>query len=343
MPIPVNAGDAPPAVASANWSVNGAHNLASKPPSLDAVQDFYDHALGVSEEFASKVCEFRFADLRNSGNLSLIATVNPEGRQWPECNQLYIFDRTPTGFEHRETDSAYGDDLPNSVLDINHDGRHELILWGELAPFAAGLFNHNGLGCDAKWPLVFAWTADGYSEVGDQYKDYYRNYLKSLNAQLAAYSPESRPAAARTANATPAVDSVLARRSAIAFYKGPRVEGPAAVSGIVPPAPAPTSEAAPKLPDPAEYACIRIEAAKTEAFLGIDSPSTMSAAIKDSESADPNKRILAAAVFSYFGSQQAAADLKTLGNDADPRVADIAKKTASVQEDPLEFYRRVMP
>ena len=27
---------------------------------------------------------------------------------------------------------TYGQDLANSVLDINHDGRHELILWGDL-------------------------------------------------------------------------------------------------------------------------------------------------------------------------------------------------------------------
>jgi hypothetical protein len=138
MPTPANAGGAPRDLWSADWSVGGAHNLASKPPSLDAVQDFYDHALGVSEEFASKVCEFRFADLRNSRNLSLITTVNPEGRQWPECNQLYIFDKTPTGFEHRETDSAYGDDLPNSVLDINHDGRQKLILWGRAGTVRRG-------------------------------------------------------------------------------------------------------------------------------------------------------------------------------------------------------------
>ena len=56
----------PPAIASADWSVKGAHNLASNPPSLDAVQDFYDGAFGIEEPFV-KVCEFRFADLRNSG------------------------------------------------------------------------------------------------------------------------------------------------------------------------------------------------------------------------------------------------------------------------------------
>ena len=341
MPIPVNAGGAPPAVASADWSVNGAHNLASKPPSLDAVQDFYDGAFGIEEPFV-RVCEFRFADLRNSGNLSLIVTVNPEGRQWPECNQLFIFDKTPTGFELYNTDAAYGQDLANSVLDINHDGRHELVLWGDLLN-ATGYYQSkrvSEVGCDAKWPLVFAWTGNGYAEVGVKYKDYYRKYLKSLETQIAAYSSESGLAAAQPANPT-------TTRHVIQFSIGPSGEGPAAVPVVI--APAPSPEAAPT-PDYWEarrarldYPCKRIEAAKTEAFLGINSDTTMSAAIKDSESADPNKRVLAAAIFSYLGSQEAKEDLKTLSNDADSRVADIAKKTASNGEDPSEFYRRMTP
>jgi hypothetical protein len=338
MPIPVNAGGAPPAVASADWSVNGAHNLASNPPSLDAVQDFYDRAFG-TEESGVKVCEFRFADLRNSGNLSLIMTVNPEGRQEPECNQFFIFDRTPRGFESYETDRAYGQDLVNSVLDINHDGRHELVLWGQLAPVATGFERGRlQLTCNAQWPLVFAWTGNGYSEVSDQYKDYYRNYLKSLKAQLAAYSPESGLLAAHTANPAPT-------RRVIKLFIGPTGEGLAAapqpsLSQIT--VPAPTPKAAPT-PRPEDYACTRIEAAKTEAFLGINSDSTMSAAIKDSESTDPQKRILAAAIFSYLGSQEAKADLKTLSSDADSRVADIAKETASMGEDPAQYYRRMIP
>ncbi len=184
--------------------MNAAHNLASNPPSLDAVQNFYDRTFGHDCFNCVNVCEFRFADLRNSGNLSLIITVNPKGRQLPECNELYIFDKTPTGFELYDTDGAYGDDLPNSLLDINHDGRHELVLWDDLTGYinwerAPGY----GVGCEAKWPLIFAWMGNGYSEVGDQYKDYYRNYLKSLEARLAADSSELEPASAQTANPVP--------------------------------------------------------------------------------------------------------------------------------------------
>ena len=61
--------------------------------------------------------------------------------------------------------------------------------------------NKNGFTCGteaggAEWPVIFAWTGNGYSEVSDQHKDYYRNYLKSLETWLAAYSPLKRQAAA---------------------------------------------------------------------------------------------------------------------------------------------------
>ncbi|MFZ0660134.1 MAG: hypothetical protein WAM05_15520, partial [Candidatus Binataceae bacterium] len=180
---------------TADWSVNAPRSLASNPPSLDAVEDFENRFWGASEAFGDKVCEFRFADLRSSGNLSLIVSVAPGS--WG-CTELYIFDRTPKGFELYNT-NASGHDLANSVLDINHDGRHELVLWGDLAPFATGP-RFGKLGCEAEWPLIFAWTGNGYSEVGDQYKDYYQSYLKSLDAQLAAYSSESGAASAQTAN-----------------------------------------------------------------------------------------------------------------------------------------------
>jgi hypothetical protein len=327
---------AQPALVSADWSVNAAHSLASNPPSLDAVEDFTGRAIGESEENPPvDVCEFRFADLRNSGNLSLIVSVST-GRFG--CLELDILDRTPTGFELYRAKGAVGHDLANSVLDINHDGRHELVLWDDLTGYinwvrAPGY----GVGCEAKWPLIFTWMGNGYSEVSDQYKDYYRNYLKSVEARLAADSSELRAASARTANPVPMVGSArIAAQAETSTSAGGEALAPApqlSLSKIT--APAPTPKAAP-IPGWAalnlaqrDYACTRIEAAKTEAFLGINSDSTMSAAIKDSESEDPAKRILAAAIFSYLGSQEAEQDLKTLGNDADSKVAEVAKLTAT--------------
>ena len=323
----------------ADWSVSAARNLASTPPELNAVEDFTSRAVGESEENPPvDVCEFRFADLRNSGNLSLIVSVAPGS--WG-CTALFIFDRTPKGFEAYRA-NARGHDLDHSVLDLNHDGRHQLALWADLGGYATGTA-FGQLGCEAKWPLIFAWTGNTYSDVSDQHKDYYPGYLQSVNSRLGAYSVALVPASAPSANLPPMRNSV----SVLGQTEAETVSLPQ-VASIAPTTPgaAPTPKAAASIPDWAarnlgqqDYPCTWIEAAKTEAFLGIDSASTINAAIKDSESDDPDKRIAAAVIFSFLGTQEAKQDLKTLTDDADPRVAAIAKTAASFGEDPPLFAR----
>ncbi len=337
MSIGADAASTPAAyLVKADWSVNAAHSLASDPPSLDAVQDFYDRAMG-DEAPMVHVCEFRFANMRASGNLSLVVSVEPGN--WG-CTELDIFDRTPTGFELYFSDIAdgpLGHDLAGSVLDMGDNGRQELVLWGGLAGFAmSSQFKREGVGCSAEWPLIFAWTGNTYSDVSDQYKDYYQGYLRSVNARLAAYSSVLAPVAAPTANPVPEISGAAGQ--AHGELSSDAGEGRLMVPVPVTPAPTPGGAAIPAWAARNEahrnYPCARIEAAKAEAFLGIHSDSTMSAAIKDSESDDPNKRIVAAVVFSYLGTQEAEKDLKTLSSDADPRVAALAKRAASFSEDP---------
>jgi hypothetical protein len=336
MPLRANAGSAPgEELAKADWSVNAAQNLASNPPSLGAVRDFENRFWGATTEpQADKVCGFRFADLRRSGNLSLIVSVAPGS--WG-CTKLYIFDKTSTGFELYSSDAAdapVGHDLAHSVLDLNHDGRNELVLWGRLAGFATGSrFGRNGIGCAAEWPLIFAWTGNTYSNVSDQFKGYYQGYLKSVNARLAAYSSVLAPAAAPAANPAPEMGGA-AEQAHGELPPGVATEVNGGIGSRVQVASAPTPEGgrpawAVQNEASANYPCAEIQAAKTEAFLGIYSDSAMNAAIKDSESKNPTDRIAAAVVFSYVGSQEAEQDLRTLSNDADSRVATIAKEAAS--------------
>jgi hypothetical protein len=318
----------------ADWSLNAAHNLASNPPSLEAVQDFYDRATGVDAPLV-RVCEFRFADLRNSGNLSLIVSATPEWSQ--ECDLLGIYDRTPTGFEvYRGGGDAQ--DLAHSVLDLNHDGRHELLLWADLALYSKWSHFHYGLSCGAKWPLIFAWTGKSYSDVSDHYKEYYRGHLQSVNAQLAEYSSVLALAAAPTTNPAPEIGGTAEQaHGELSSNAGGEGLGSMGRVSVTPAPPAPEGVIpawAARNEAHRNYLCTEIEAAKTEAFLGIHSDSTMSAAIKDSESDDPNRRIAAAVVFSYLGTQEAEQDLKALSSDADPRVAALAKRAVSLGEDP---------
>src|SRR5579864_7100610 len=83
-----------PALASYDWSVNSAHSLESNPPTKDVVEAFLNAASGND---VGHVCEFRFADLRRSGNLSLIVSIYGGGTGG--CNSTAIFDKTLSGFK----------------------------------------------------------------------------------------------------------------------------------------------------------------------------------------------------------------------------------------------------
>lgn len=165
----------PPALATDDWSVNSRHNLAMNPPSSDRVCGFMDTAYG---GFIGHVCDFRFADLRHSGNLSLI--VSNDGGGTADCNYTTIFDKTPTGFESYDLD-MYGEvyfSKDDGVEDINKDGNSELVVWTlEWQPTPVGE--------ECTWPRIFAWTRNGYSEVTAHYKKFYENFLNTLRRQLA--------------------------------------------------------------------------------------------------------------------------------------------------------------
>jgi hypothetical protein len=312
-------------LASAGWSVKTAHNFASNPPPLDAVQAFERRAFGADPDLnAEKVCAFRFADLRHSENLSLVVSVDGGGTGG--CNITYIFDKTATGFEiYSSWARFYGDD---DIQGINHDGKQELILWGPIA-------SADEIGEECEWPIVFAWSGSSYTEVGVQYKSYYERYLQSLNQQLAAYSSRAEQAPAPT-DQTP--EAGRRRFQDTAGTSG----GEAPLTQPEPSSPQVT-EAAPT-PNPADYACHMVEAANTERFLGIDSDTKiMAAAIKDSESADEYDRMVAAVLFSFMKAPEAVADLKTLADDTDEDVARTAKGHLSFSDTlyPDEYYRQI--
>lgn len=326
-------------LATANWSVNSAHSLAASPPSKSAVWAF---VRGPFAGGADQVCDFRFANLRNSGTLSLVAVIDISSTAG--CVGTQIFDKTASGFEQYSTFANTGD-LRESIQDINHDGHLELILYGPLAPSVS-----SALGCDAEWPIIFAWTGSGYAEVSGQFKGYYKRYLDSLRKQLGAASThmgEARQAAGReTPEAAPTVEvpgiGVSDSYSHAVGVVLPPAKPDASSSQVAAPVPAPDATDTPDASDDAsDYDCTRIETAKTEQFLGVHSDTTMSAAIKDSESEDPNRRMLGAVIFSYIGSPEANADLKTLANDSHPDVAHLAKERMSYGKDPDDQYRQV--
>lgn len=301
----------PPALASYDWSPISAHSLAAKPPPKSLVQSFVNGAWGNA---FTRVCSYRFADLRHSGNLSLIVSIDSGGTGG--CNSSDIFDKTATGFEDYSSDLVFTGH--SDVQDINHDGKLEFILW-------APLTGSDDIGQECDWPLVFAWKGSSYAEVSGQYKRYYERYLNDLNRRIAAASEQ-----------TPAPMYTTIPR--FTQSNGGPPPGPAFVRIPVPASSRPV-ESAPNSAD----TCTWVDAAKTEAFLGEQSGRTMNYAIKASESGDPYDRKLAAVMFSLIGTGEAQSYLQGLTRDPDSSVAQVAKIRLGFwnEPEPADLYREL--
>jgi len=183
---------AQPDLAAADWSVKSTHSLATNPPSDDAVLGLLSKLITLGAY--SGICSSRFADLRHSGNLSLVVSVT-DGRF---CS-LSIIDKTPSGFERYAADQAHFSDGPK-IEDLAGNGNLELIVDTEFTGYLGGTGP-----CVATWPVIYAWTGTGYTDVSNQYKGYYEQQLQSLKKEIAAVS------SATAAASSPAASTAAAR------------------------------------------------------------------------------------------------------------------------------------
>ncbi len=303
-------------LAAADWSVKSPHSLATNPPSDEAEVAFLNK-LGYM--LYTGVCLSRFVDLRHSGNLSLVVSASNGGSCY-----LQIIDKTPSGFE------LYGVDLGQysrdfEIEDLAGNGDFELIVDTDFTAY----LGHTGP-CVATWPVIYAWTGSGYTDVSSQYQGYYEQKLKSLKKQIAATSSATEqaqaPAAGQTGGAAlaiasvPAVVTVTSSSSSGGIPAGPYVlPAPVAV-------PSPATTPAATLDLRSAY-CTEAEVAKIERFLGISPDAGMVDAIKWANSDDPNRREFACYVLQDIGTADAIEYLRTLSNDSDRTVARIAKRS----------------
>jgi hypothetical protein len=186
-----------------------------------------------------KLCTFRFADLRHSGQLSLV--VSYDGGGTADCNYVKIFDKGPVGIANYDFDATQDLSL-DSIKDLNGDGHDELIMDSGLA--GGGGADH----CVATWPVVYAWNGTGYADVSTEFKGYYRKTLAGLKRQII---PQSSPTPASAQEITEGeLDGYNGVRARVRIIR-PRA------------APAPPPDAA------LGTDCLRAEAAKIERFLGV--------------------------------------------------------------------------
>jgi hypothetical protein len=297
-------------LAAADWSVKSPHSLAANPPSDDAVLALVNK-LNSPVDFHS-ICSSHFADLRHSGNLSLVVAAS-DGRF---CS-LSIIDKTLSGFELYGVGLAHSSEGPE-IKDLAGNGNLELIVDTDFTSYYA--VHH----CMATWPVIYAWSGSGYADVSSQHKRYYEQQLASLKKYIAVSSSAAEQAQAPAANQT--ADSQLAPISH-AHFGSPKSDIsdqlPSRVSIVQkePLAQAATPAAMPDLADD----CTEAEAAKIERFLGISRDAGMTDAIKWANSDDPYRRQFAADVLEDIGTPDAIDYLRTLSNDTDKTVAAIAK------------------
>jgi hypothetical protein len=315
---------APPALASADWSVNAPHNLAKYPPSRKAVEELLD--LGDTTASSPSLCSFIFADLRHTGTLSLVAASDSSGRGF--CNDIDIVDRIESGFESSgppPTEIGDGIDVSKLIQDISGDGRREVVVQMEVGGYQGGVH------CGLEWQVIYAWTGTGYANVSTEFKGYYRRHLAELKRQTNGES------------ATPVPEEAEKFESQPTDGAGPRVE--ARFIKLSPAVPAATTALSDSNSVPANddyhIDCLKAEAAKTERFLGVSSDAGIADAIKWSRSNDPLTRDFAATIFDDMGTPEALDHLKTLANDSNSSVAagpqnDLRVRAARLG--PIETY-----
>jgi hypothetical protein len=302
-----------PDLATADWSVRSVDNLAANPPREDAILSLLTR-LGVfpGNSPYAEVKSARFADLRHSGQLSLVVSATDARQSW-----LAIVDRTPSGFEVYDLDERGS---LEGIEDLAHNGRSELIVGTPLAD--------TGFCMDGS-PIVFAWTGRSYTNVSDQHKTYYEQKLASLKEQIASDS-----AAAEETQSSASIQTVHAAAASKPVPVGGTISqgsflpdlssGPLPVAASPPQAPQSLPPTSSVKPDLRNADCTKAEAAKIERFLGIDNEAGLSDAIKWARSEDPGHRELASFVLRDIGTPDALEYLKSLSHDSSEEVARVA-------------------
>lgn len=308
--LAVAAASSHPDLATADWSVNAPHSLAKDPPSNEAVWNFITHFWGKSWGGVGNLCSFGFANLRHSGELSLVAVYDAGGNAG--CNDLSVFDKGPAGVEeYSDKGGLAATDIKEVVRDINSDGHFELV-----APFGAASY------CGQDWPIVYAWTGNGYTNVSSRYPRYYQNWLASLKQEITLQEERER-----LAQATPAPSAANGIVTTMPWQSGSSTAAPASVHPMqlqqpeAAPSASPEVDAASQL----DVDCKLAQAAKIERFLG-SKDAGMLDAIRWASSDDPQERMLAAQVFADMGTSEALKYEQTLSHDADPKVAKLASR-----------------
>jgi hypothetical protein len=295
-------------LSKANWSVSTANNLATNPPSNNEILTFIEKLRGLEGAYL-QLCSAQFADLRHSGNLSLVASWS-DGRF---CD-VEIFDKSAAGFEVYDVD----DSRRVEVKDVDGNATLQVIADVDLTVWAGS--NH----CQASWPVIYTWTGDGYEDVSSKYRPFYAQRLDSLNKEIAVLSSAREQTKAIAINQEPAPGPTTNRHSdaeSVGGFGGhllvPEVSSVQRESPVADATPA-------SKPNPGNADCLKAEAAKIERFLG-SADAGMNDSVEWANSENPWTRDFASETLFDIGTPEAIRYLQTLSKDTNPMVAGTAK------------------
>ena len=194
LPLTLLANTAPQPLSSYNWAANASPNLAAKPPPKAAVRRLIEQLEPVSGEAndQTRICSFRFVDLGRDGNLTLLVSRYDGGRGG--CGEVYIVDRTASGFQQHVWGTIYGVDDVNQVLQ-EIDGRFYIAVNDDLAIYGGANEFRTSLGgpdqCSAQWTKIYGWDKSDYSNQSKQlrFRKFYEHEVETLQKGIAGISP----------------------------------------------------------------------------------------------------------------------------------------------------------
>ena len=270
------------------------------------------------------VCSFEFANLRHSGTLSLIALYDEGGT--PGCNDFSVFDKGVTGVTRYDYGgNPVDNELTDILREIEGNGRSELVLR-----------SYDATAQEYDWPVVYAWTGTGYTNVSSQYPRYYGDLLASVRKEIS----ELKNARKALFEATPQPPAVMISHNSLAA-PGSAPEPPSVMIALPREETGPRPTVAPKVEARSRHDINEelAAAAKIERFLG-KKDAGMADANRWANSTDPDERKLAARVFAQMATPEAFTHEETLSRDPNHEVAKFAARRIEgwCQEDPYNAW-----
>jgi hypothetical protein len=158
--------------AERKWSALMSSFRVSQTLPDDQARSFVMAAIDASGGDA-EVCSDGMFELSGSDEPVLIAAVDFSGRKF--CNELEVISQGKDAIMIQRLDVWQVDDVNEIVLDLRHDGKHELVV-------PTGYSAYDGSGCVATWRRIYEMQSGSLADKSHEFPNVYRARLDALNA-----------------------------------------------------------------------------------------------------------------------------------------------------------------